>query len=68
MAEPSSKSPQLDQLLDNMIGRTGAIKQNVCVDKPFGCGGPASDFRDPLSRKEYSISGLCQLCQDELFG
>ena len=26
------------------------------------------DFRDNLSRKEYSISGLCQKCQDEIFG
>lgn len=25
------------------------------------------DFRDALSRKEYSISGLCQKCQDEFF-
>ena len=25
------------------------------------------DFRDELSRKEYSISGLCQTCQDEMF-
>lgn len=26
------------------------------------------DFRDPLSLKEYHISGLCQACQDEMFG
>lgn len=26
------------------------------------------DFKDDLSRKEYSISGLCQKCQDEMFG
>jgi len=25
-------------------------------------------FRDALSRKEYQISGLCQTCQDEMFG
>lgn len=25
------------------------------------------DFRDDLSRKEFSISGLCQKCQDEVF-
>lgn len=27
-----------------------------------------SDFRDALSVKEYHISGLCQDCQDEVFG
>jgi hypothetical protein len=26
------------------------------------------DFRDDLSRKEYTISGLCQACQDLVFG
>ena len=26
------------------------------------------EFRDELSRKEYRISGLCQKCQDEIFG
>lgn len=26
------------------------------------------DFIDELSKKEYTISGLCQKCQDEFFG
>jgi predicted Zn-ribbon and HTH transcriptional regulator len=26
------------------------------------------DFRDELSRKEFRISGLCQKCQDDMFG
>lgn len=26
------------------------------------------DFRDKLSLKEYQISGMCQECQDEIFG
>ena len=26
------------------------------------------EFRDDLSLTEYSISGLCQKCQDEMFG
>ena len=26
-----------------------------------------SDFRDDLSRSEYSISGMCQKCQDEIY-
>jgi len=25
-------------------------------------------FRDRLSEKEYFISGLCQVCQDKVFG
>jgi len=27
-----------------------------------------NSFRDDLSRKEYEISGLCQKCQDNIFG
>lgn len=26
------------------------------------------EFKDELSKKEYSISGMCQKCQDEIFG
>lgn len=25
------------------------------------------DFKDPLSLKEYQISGMCQKCQDHIF-
>ena len=25
------------------------------------------DFRDDLSRHEFELSGLCQMCQDEFF-
>jgi hypothetical protein len=27
-----------------------------------------SDFRDTLSVKEFGISGMCQSCQDSVFG
>lgn len=26
------------------------------------------EFRDEVSWKEYQISGLCQVCQDKMFG
>ncbi len=29
---------------------------------------PDKDFRDALSRREFGISGLCQECQDKMFG
>jgi hypothetical protein len=25
------------------------------------------EFRDELSRREFGISGMCQMCQDEVF-
>ena len=32
------------------------------------CGSKNLQFRDDLSRKEYTISLLCQACQDMVFG
>lgn len=47
-------------------GAVEAISEGKC---PM-CGNPIDDseFRDELSRKEYSISGLCQMCQDDVVG
>ena len=43
--------------------RSTAMAQGKCVV----CGGDASEFKDDISAKEYTISGLCQQCQDEVF-
>lgn len=64
MSEPSKKSPAMEDALQRMFGRTTAIKADVCVL----CKKPATKFRDALSRKEYAISGMCQDCQDKVFG
>lgn len=37
--------------------------QNTCSM----CDGPALEFKDELSKKEYKISAMCQKCQDEFF-
>ena len=69
MAEPSKKSDIMNQFLDkqsqDMFGRprTQSIVSNVCVS----CGKPATKFKDQLSKKEYTISGFCQKCQDATF-
>ena len=33
-----------------------------------GCGSVADRLRDELSAKEFFISGMCQHCQDSIFG
>jgi len=50
----------------DLFGRTkaDAHKNKICLQ----CGGPATEFQNALSAREYQISGLCQKCQDELFG
>lgn len=43
-----------------------AVKEGYC---PF-CGKEIleAEFKDELSKKEYGISGMCQHCQDSIFG
>lgn len=56
----------INTLSKQIYGRTRseAQLQQICVD----CGKPATEFRDGLSAKEYTISGFCQQCQDKTFG
>jgi hypothetical protein len=70
MANPSEKSEKMEQTYAGMVGfdRREYIRSDVCIPKPYGCEGPAVNFVDDLSRKEYTISGLCQKCQDKTFG
>lgn len=63
MATPSQKGAELEDFLERLFSRTTKINANVCTV----CDGPATEFRDSLSRKEYTISGLCQQCQDKAF-
>lgn len=43
---------------------------NVEAGRCATCGIEMKDqkFRDALSQKEFEISGMCQVCQDETFG
>jgi len=60
------KHPQIEEMLSKLTGvsRVGAVQEASCVT----CGGEARIFRDDLSRKEYTISAMCQSCQDDVFG
>ena len=64
----TTKHPEIDALLTVVFGvdRVETISQGICA----GCGHDVlnTSFRDPLSFKEFTISGLCQPCQDEVFG
>jgi hypothetical protein len=68
--EASNKTPEMEASLTQMFGfnRRDTIEANKCAPKPLGCGGNATEFKDAISAKEYSISGLCQKCQDSFFG
>lgn len=66
--EPSKKSKEVEDALEKMCmefygrSRIESIRNDICVE----CGKPAAEFRDDLSRSEYTISGLCQTCQDKM--
>ncbi len=68
MAEPTQKAPEIDQVIKDILGinRVESIKSDKCVfgDPPHD----AKEFRNEISRKEYTISGMCQKCQDSIFG
>tara|TARA_R110000803_G_scaffold94110_9_gene161625 strand:- start:3579 stop:3797 length:219 start_codon:yes stop_codon:yes gene_type:complete len=65
----TTKSPAMVKALDAMskqafgISRTEAKEGATCVF----CKKSADKFTDKLSKTEYGISGLCQVCQDEVF-
>jgi hypothetical protein len=46
------------------ISRKDALKAKVCTM----CHKHVPGFRDALSEKEYRISGMCQACQDAVYG
>lgn len=58
----------LEEALEQVFGRTTAINADRCIPQPVGCGQVATEFRDALSQREYQIIGLCQKCQDKIFG
>lgn len=68
MAIPTAKHPSIDAVIDSLGGnRREAIRGNRCIDAPMGCGKKAERFDSVLSAKEFTISGLCQQCQNKVF-
>jgi len=61
--EPSPHNPELDKFILKKTGfdRVGAIKSDTCAI----CKKEAKIFKDELSKKDYTITGLCQGCQDK---
>jgi hypothetical protein len=70
--EAAFKAPQVDALLTEIIfngkDRVTCISEGICVTCDEARDLKATSFRDDISRKEYSISGMCQSCQDDVFG
>lgn len=69
--DPSWKSPAVAGFLEGLTGRTTAIAGARCCPEPWGCGRAVTPAEmaawTDLQRREYPISGMCDLCQDIAF-
>jgi len=63
---PSEKSPAVEDMIQRVFG-VNRQHQILARECPM-CGGDCAEFRDDLSRREFEISGMCQTCQDKIFG
>lgn len=63
---PTKKSEEIEKFLDKTLPHPR--RKSIHMDKCTWCGKDITPFRDELSKKEYTISGFCQTCQDETFG
>lgn len=62
---PTDKAPAIEELLQAVTGkeRRHTITSGECMT----CNTPDMQFRTPVDRQEYAISGMCQTCQDKAF-
>jgi len=65
MATATWKSASIEDLLTVLSGKNRV--ETVKADRCVSCDRREVVFRNDLSRKEYTISGLCQHCQDEIW-
>lgn len=71
MPVPSEKSDQVENTINffaQMAGHKRDRHTAILTDQCVACDRKAESFTDKLSEREYTISGLCQVCQDEVFG
>ena len=65
---PTVKAPELESLISAI---TGVDRREAIITKICACCGSAvtvDSFKDELSLKEFHIAGMCQTCQDSVFG
>ena len=60
------KAPAIDALINAVAGKNRV--ETIANQRCMTCGNTDLSFRDELSKREYAISGMCQDCQDSVFG
>lgn len=64
MTEQDPRNRPFTRMAAHLLGSHNALMAGRCPT----CQGEVGEFRDALSRKEFGISGMCQGCQDNVFG
>ena len=64
-----TKTPEMQAYIDSnaLISYGRTVSDVLATGDCVACGFPADEFDDEVSRTEYEISGLCQICQDKYF-
>lgn len=64
------RSPEVQKVIDNLsVSLCGKIQIEAEAAKICPtCGEPLGEFRNQSSMNEFKISGMCQGCQDSVFG
>jgi len=71
MDEPIQPSSKAEGIEDAIFALTGKDRRmSIVISTCMTCDATdvTSGLRDDLSRDEYGISGMCQTCQDSVFG
>jgi hypothetical protein len=66
MHKPEPKSKAVTDMLDTFFNRSTSILNSQCTNTQ--CAEPNLNFKNEISQREYTLSGLCQNCQDDVFG
>jgi len=64
--KPTEKDPEIEKVLTRISGMSRQEAMDNCICPT--CRKPLTGFRNRISEKEFRISGMCQKCQDSVFG
>jgi hypothetical protein len=67
--KPTTKAEQLEAMLIKVLGKNR--RMIIALGECMGCdatGVRRESFTSEVSAREYTISGLCQICQNDVCG
>lgn len=65
MSDFAPKAKEITDLMEAVAGRPRVLGKCATCPREFD---PEKEFKTELDKKEYRISGMCQKCQDSVFG